>query len=190
MGSRKWTTRNSRFFSPRSATGILKTSPNCSGSWSRNYGAGSGPVWRNGHLRRAADSGDISQSVFLKFLVRMADGKFEIDSAAKLKALLWTMARNRIRDLTRQERPVTNAYPSDFPDPGSSPSGHVAREELRVQFRERLSPELRQIHQWRREELTWPEIGQRLQQPSHRLRVRFAREVERITCEMGLDVSE
>ena len=40
----------------------------------------------NGHLCRAADSGDISQSVFLKFLVRMADGKFEIDNPAKLKA--------------------------------------------------------------------------------------------------------
>ena len=145
---------------------------------------------RNGHLRRAADSGDISQSVLLKFLVRMADGKFEIDSAGKLKALLWTMALNHIRDLARQGRPMTNEYPSDCLEPGSSPSVHVARDDLLAQFRQRLSPESRQIHQWRSEELTWAEIGQRLGKPPHTVRVRFAREVERIAGEMGLEVSK
>ena len=145
---------------------------------------------REGHLRPAADSGDTSQSVLLKFLAQIAEVEFEIDSAAKLKALLWKMALNRIRDLVRQERPVTNEYPSDFLDPASSPSGHVARDELRARFRQRLSPESRQIHQWRSEELTWAEIGQRLQKPSHTVRIRLAREVERIAVDMGLEVRE
>jgi RNA polymerase sigma factor (sigma-70 family) len=144
----------------------------------------------NGHLRRAVDSGDIFQSVLLKFLVQMAERKFEIDNAAKLKALLWTMALNRIRDLARQERPVTNEYPSDFLDPGSSPSGRVSRDELIAQLRERLSPESLRIHRWRSEGLTWTEIGDRLQKPPPTVRVRFAREVEKITGEMGLEASE
>jgi RNA polymerase sigma factor (sigma-70 family) len=142
----------------------------------------------NRHLRRAVDSGDVFQSALFKFLVQMAERKFEIDNEAKLKALLWTIAKNCIRDLARQEPPVTNEYPSDFLDPASSPSGHVARDELRAQFRERLSKESRQIHQWRSEGLTWAEIGQRLQKPPHTVRVRFAREVERITVEMGLEL--
>jgi RNA polymerase sigma factor (sigma-70 family) len=130
---------------------------------------------REGKLSRAADSGDVSQSVLFRFLLRATEGKYEIESPKQLRALLWKMARNRISDLSRHEKNAGHEFPSDLPAPGSSPGSHVEREDSLAEFQKQLSAESRQVHQWRNEGLEWDEIGKRLGKPPQAVRIRLAR---------------
>jgi len=52
-------------------------------------------------LRRLLDSADICQSVFAKFFVRLAEGKFDLQSPRQLQQLLVTMAANMVVSLRR-----------------------------------------------------------------------------------------
>src|SRR5262249_7983594 len=55
-------------------------------------------------MRRLPDPADISQSVLGRFFIRAATGQFELDSPAKLMALLRTMARNKVAHQVRKQQ--------------------------------------------------------------------------------------
>jgi RNA polymerase sigma factor (sigma-70 family) len=154
-----------------------------------------------GELQRVADSVDICQSILFEFLQHIAAGEFKVGSAGQLEKLLRTMALNKLRDLARHEQ-VVQRRKSEGPtlrqgkteeelaDAGSSPSQHVAREDLLEHFLSRLSEEARQIHQWRALGWGWSKIAAELNEPHNTVRIRFARETQQIARQLGLDVSE
>src|SRR5262249_9458334 len=51
---------------------------------------------RNRQLRRVLDSSDICQAVLLRFFVRVATGRYDLDTPEKVLKLLATMARHQI----------------------------------------------------------------------------------------------
>jgi RNA polymerase sigma factor (sigma-70 family) len=154
-----------------------------------------------GELRRVTDSVDICQSILFEFLQHIAAGEFKLESAGQLEKLLRTMALNKFRDLARHEQVARRARSvalagrpgQDEGEPaaaGSSPSQHAAREDLLEQFLSRLSAEARQIHQWRALGWGWTKIAAELHEPHNTVRIRFARETQRIARELGLDAPE
>jgi RNA polymerase sigma factor (sigma-70 family) len=154
-----------------------------------------------GELQRVADSVDICQSILFEFLQHIAAGEFKLESAGQLEKLLRTMALNKLRDLARHEQAACRRKneaatgkqgksAKEPADAGSSPSQHVAREDLLEHFLSRLSEEARQIHQWRALGWNWIKIAAELNEPHNTVRIRFARETQQIARQLGLDVSE
>ena len=154
---------------------------------------------KEGGLRRVTDSVDICQSILFGFLQHIAAGGFELESAEQLEKLLRTMALNKLRDLARHEQvarrhdgePLAGRQGQGEGEPaadGSSPSEHVAREDLLEQFLSRLSAEARQIHHWRAEGWSWAKIAAELHEPHNTIRIRFARETQQIARQLGVDV--
>lgn len=151
------------------------------------------------NLRRITDSADICQSILFAFCQHAAAGEFDLQSPAELEKLLRTMALNKLRDLSRREQagkrdqrrlvPGAGAEAAmvDAATQASSPSQHVALADLLDQFRRALSPAARQIHEWRALNWTWDEIGRELQEPPSVVRIRFARETQRVARQLGLE---
>jgi RNA polymerase sigma factor (sigma-70 family) len=148
-----------------------------------------------GQLRRVVDSVDVWQSILVKFDQCVQNGQFQAETLEQLRNFLRTLARNRLRDLLRREQ-ATRRQPSPGPhrhldltqvaDTGSSPSQHVAYEELEQQFLGGLSEEGRQMYARRSKGWTWPQIAAELGGLPDTLRIRFDRELERVVREMGL----
>jgi RNA polymerase sigma factor (sigma-70 family) len=146
-------------------------------------------------LRRVADSVDIWQSVLIKFDECVRNGQFQAQTFPQLQSYLRTLARNRFFDLLRREQAAKRQPPIDprrspewteVADTGSSPSQHVAYEELEQQFLGGLSEEARQVYARRAQGWTWPRIAAERGEFPSTLRVRFDREIERVLREMGL----
>jgi RNA polymerase sigma factor (sigma-70 family) len=152
-------------------------------------------------LARVADADDVSQSVFFRFLNHAHAGDFTLETLEQLQKLRTTMALNRLRDLGRKGRAAPRGRLGDpsglegradaatqVKDEGSTPSQHVAVEELLQELRRRLSKKAAQIHQWRAQGWTWVEIAEILNEPPQAVRVRFAREIEQVARQLGMDV--
>jgi DNA-directed RNA polymerase specialized sigma24 family protein len=144
-------------------------------------------------LRRAADSIDLCQTVLLKFLGALEAGRFpELHTPEHLRRILAHIAKNTFRDLVRHERhPCRPANLVDeqaacTADPVSTPSQHVAREELVRLFLEQLSKECQAIHAWRASGWTWAQIGAQLDQAPNTVRIRYERECDRVGQALGL----
>jgi RNA polymerase sigma factor (sigma-70 family) len=142
-------------------------------------------------LRRTFDSGDIFQSVFLKFYVRVMDGQFDLEEPTQLLRLLATMARNRITDHAR--KPSARAQDAG-PDlwanvaaDGASPSDVVAEEEILQQVLRRLTAEERDLAQKRSEGRGWQDLADEYGDTADALRKRLARALERICQELNPD---
>jgi len=141
-------------------------------------------------LRRQVDSIDICQSVMADFFVRAALGQFELETPNQLMALLVTMSRNRL--INRVSKLPPHAANVDEVDPDAeveTPSEIVAFRELLIAFRERLSPENRELADRRSRGDTWEEIARLVGGNPDALRMKLARAVQQVAGELGLDDS-
>jgi DNA-directed RNA polymerase specialized sigma24 family protein len=153
-------------------------------------------------LRPASDSVDLCQVVLLKVLVALQAGRYlDVQTAEDFRKLLTRIAQNALHDVQSKEGRARGARaaggtrlprPQDMDaiDPGSSPSQHVAREELVRRFCDGLTPELRRVRDWRRAGWTWGQIGQALGKAANTVRIRYRRECNRAAQELGLGESE
>jgi RNA polymerase sigma-70 factor (ECF subfamily) len=147
-------------------------------------------------LRRAFDSMDVCQSVLGSFFVRAAMGQYDLDSPDQLLKLLAQMARHKVTDQMRRERAKRRDLARLEEDsrageraPGgeASPSQQVARRELLVEFRKRLSPEELELADLRAEGCEWADIAQERGASPEALRKRLARGLDRVAQQLGLD---
>jgi RNA polymerase sigma-70 factor (ECF subfamily) len=147
-------------------------------------------------LARLLDSMDICQSVFASFFVRAAAGQYDVAQAEHLLGLLVAMARNKLamqaRDQQRQCRDYRQVQAGGLDEarlaaPESSPSQHVAGQELLREAQRLLSDDERQLMDLRREGLEWVAIAERLGGTPEGLRKKLARAVDRVAHQLQLD---
>jgi RNA polymerase sigma-70 factor (ECF subfamily) len=150
---------------------------------------------RDRQLRRFLDSSDVCQAVLLRFFVRVATGRYDLDTPEQVLRLLATMARHQVvnealhqraakRDCRRLERAGAEEW--EAAAPGSSPSQHAAAGELLEKARGLISPGEWQLLQLRQEGRGWADIARLLGGTPDGLRKRFARAVARVTHALGL----
>jgi RNA polymerase sigma-70 factor (ECF subfamily) len=145
-------------------------------------------------LGRVVDSVDICQSVMASFFLRAAAGQYELNDPQDLVKLLVVMARNKVagavRDQRRQRRDnrrvESAAEDFDMVAPDPSPSQVVEGRELLERFRQRLSPEERQLADRRAQGVGWAEIAAELGGTPQGRRKQLERAVERVMHELGL----
>jgi DNA-directed RNA polymerase specialized sigma24 family protein len=147
-------------------------------------------------LRRLLDSVDICQSVLANFFVRAASGQFDLERSEQLVQLLVTMARNHLinqahkyqsarRDQRRNEAVPDAEANLAADDP--TPSQIVANQELLQEFRRRLTEEERWLVEQRRQDRAWADIATEVGEAPDAVRIRYARAVDRVVRELGLE---
>jgi RNA polymerase sigma factor (sigma-70 family) len=150
-------------------------------------------------LRRQMDSMDVCQSVMADFFVRTALGQFEFQDPQQLVGLLAKMARNRVINHAKKQRAkrrdIHRVETGDVADmqpaaSGETPSEIVAGQELLSAFRQRLSPEERDLAERRARGEEWTEIAREFGSKPDALRIRLSRAIERVAGELGLDDSQ
>ena len=147
------------------------------------------------NLRQALDSMDICQSVLGSFFIRAALGQYQLNQPEDLKKLLVSMAHNKLKFQARKQhaqrrdprRVEADADVEALVAPGGTPSRPVAARELLQEVHKRLSPEERQLVEWRSQGLTWDEIAARLGGSAEALRKKLTRALDRVTAELGVD---
>lgn len=147
-------------------------------------------------LRRTFDSLDICQSVLSKFFVEITAGDLELNDPGQLKALLLTMARNklydRVRDAHADRRDVrrTEATGDDalaqVTHPGQSPSEMMSGKEILDRLREQLSEEERYLIEQRMSGTSWEQIAAQLGASPEALRKRMTRAIDDAAKSIGL----
>ncbi len=151
---------------------------------------------RDPRLRRVFDSMDICQSVLAQFFARASVGDFDLDEPTQLIRLLVGMARvslaEKVRFHQRQRRDVRRVG-ADTPEEvrlesrAETPSQYLSRREILEKFRERLNPDERRAVDLRAQGLDWAGIAREIGGTAEGRRKQFARAVERIEQELGLD---
>ncbi len=151
---------------------------------------------RNARLRRVVDSMDICQSVLASFFVRAAAGAYDLERPAQLVKLLVAIARNKVAYQARRERAqrrdnrrVEALDAGDLALAGGEPppSRLVAGAELLAAFRDRLSDEERRLGDLRAEGHAWAEVAAAMGGTAQARRMQWARAVERVAGELGLE---
>jgi len=153
---------------------------------------------RHPEMRRLYDSVDICQSILSSFLLRVATGAYELDSPGRLEGLLVVMARNRLNDhVKRHKTRRRDGHLVEGLDPaglelvgGSSPSRVVAVAELLQAVKERLSDEEWRLGELRMGGREWAAIAVEMGGTPHGRRKQWARAVDRVARELGLDDDE
>jgi hypothetical protein len=147
-------------------------------------------------LRRLLDSVDVCQSVLGNFFVRVASGQFELENPEQLVKLLVTMARNHLINLAAKHRAARRdqrrheagpAVEADLMDQRPGPSQIVAGQELLDEFRRRLSDEERWVADQRASGREWADVAAERGEQANTLRMRFARALDRVAQELGLE---
>ncbi len=146
-------------------------------------------------LGRLLDSMDICQSVMASFFVRAALGQYEIATPEQLLKLLATMARNKLANQANGQRAARRdvrrvdhgAIDGDLAGRQISPSRALGARELLAEARARFAPDELRIIDLRQEGLEWPGIADALGGSPEALRKRYARAVDRVAREIGLD---
>jgi RNA polymerase sigma-70 factor (ECF subfamily) len=147
-------------------------------------------------LRRLLDPADLCQSVLKSFFIRAAGGQFELDSQAKLLALLRAMARNKVAHEARKQKALRRDVRRDVSlgegellatDPNPSPSRLAIGRELLDAFQSRLSAEERRMADLRSAGREWAEIAAELGGTPQARRKQLERAVKRVSQELGLD---
>jgi RNA polymerase sigma-70 factor (ECF subfamily) len=150
----------------------------------------------NPRLRRLCDSLDICQAVLGKFFVHAALGQFDLNTPEDLVKLLSTMARNEVLKEQRRQQAARRDQRRDSPGqaveeaaraPGATPSQEVAAAELFQEVQRRLSPDERQLAEWRHQGRDWNAIAAELGGQPDALRKKLARAVSRVMQELGLE---
>jgi RNA polymerase sigma-70 factor (ECF subfamily) len=151
---------------------------------------------RNFRLRRVLDSTDICQSVLANFFVRVAAGQYELETPDQLLKLLATIARNKVLDHARYEhrecRDQRRLEPGPVEDRflaarDSTPSQHVAAQELLREARRRLTPDELHLLELRHQGREWADIAAEVGGSPEALRKQLARGVDRVAKQLGLD---
>jgi RNA polymerase sigma-70 factor (ECF subfamily) len=150
-------------------------------------------------LRQVVDSMDICQSIFGNFFARAYAGQFDIDSPEQLKKLLSKMVRNKVTDYARrsqaQSRQANRQLSQDAGDVegamlvDSQPSvtSLVAAKDIADEFRKRMTDDEREILQRRLMDMNWEDIGKALNANADAIRKKFARAMDRIAVELGIE---
>lgn len=150
-------------------------------------------------LRQFVDSMDICQSIFGNFFARAYAGQFDIDSPEQLKKLLSKMVRNKITDYARrsqaQSRQAHRQVSQDIGDldgalmVDSKPSiaSLLAAKDFVDEVRKRMTDDECEILERRLLDRNWEEIGNSLNANADAIRKKFARAIDRIVIELGID---
>jgi RNA polymerase sigma factor (sigma-70 family) len=127
-------------------------------------------------LRRVVGESDVFQSVIVRFALKLREGKYHFDTPSDLVGLLKTMARAHVAHLARfwqarrrdlrKNTGIDAEGVTELSDHDPTASSVVARVELLEFALARLAVRDRQILDWRHENVSWPEIAQRLNVPS------------------------
>jgi RNA polymerase sigma-70 factor (ECF subfamily) len=154
---------------------------------------------RDPKLRRLLEPDDLCQSVLKSFFVRAASGQYDLDTPAKLLALLRAMARNKVAKQARKHqtlrRDLRRDVSLDVAAPpvaaaGPSPSRIVIGREMLDALRGRLTAEERRLADLRSQGCEWAEIARELGGTPQARRKQLARAVDRAAREIGLDEDE
>jgi DNA-directed RNA polymerase specialized sigma24 family protein len=154
---------------------------------------------RDPKLRRLLEPDDLCQSVLKSFFVRAASGQYDLDSPAKLLALLRAMARNKVaaqarkhqtmrRDLRRDVSAAGDALP--VVATGPSPSRIAIGREILDAFRGRLTAEELRLAELRSQGFQWAEIARVVGGTPQGRRKQLVRGANRAARELGLDDDE
>jgi RNA polymerase sigma-70 factor (ECF subfamily) len=154
---------------------------------------------RDPRLRRAFDSLDVCQSVLASFFVRAAAGQYDLEQPDQLRKLLVGMARKKLlfqvrkqraqcRDVRRLEPIVPDDGAAVAADP--SPSRHCEARDLLHCFRQRLTPEERQLADLRAQGREWRDIAAAVGGTPGGRRKQLTRAIDRVARELGLDEME
>jgi RNA polymerase sigma-70 factor (ECF subfamily) len=150
-------------------------------------------------LSRLFDSMDVCQSVLGSFFLRAAAGQYDLKKPEQLVRLLVTMARNKLasaaRGQHRQRRDQRREAGGEEElarqaDPHPGPEEAVAGAELLRHLREALSEQERELFDLRAEGLAWGDVAARLGGSAQARRMQFARAVDRVARELGLESAD
>lgn len=150
-------------------------------------------LFRDTRMRRLVDSMDVYQSVWLGFFKALAE--LQLEDEQKVLHLLGVIAHRKVAEHYRRagakRRNFQRAAPGEGreleePAKDSSPSQHLAFQELVEEFNRRMSPRERELMQLRKDGLSWAEIAARLHGSDEGLRKQLDRAYERIVRELGL----
>jgi RNA polymerase sigma-70 factor (ECF subfamily) len=136
---------------------------------------------------------DVCQSVLASFFVRAALGQYELNTPEQLLKLLATMARNKLSNQANRQRAGRRDYrrvTGDSAEAGGSdpsPSRQVAARELLDKARGSLTDEERQLLDRREQGQEWNAIAAEMGGSPEALRKKFARAIDRVSNELGLD---
>jgi RNA polymerase sigma-70 factor (ECF subfamily) len=146
-------------------------------------------------LKRIVDSLDICQSVFGRFFLQITSGQIELDNPRQLRALLLTMARNRLYDEARHEHAARrDARLVRFGETAlegvkgdaETPSQLVAAEELLALVRSKLSSDDQYLIEQKLSGRPWAELAGELGGSPDALRKRTERALDRAARSLGL----
>jgi len=149
---------------------------------------------RDSGLRRLLDSMDLSQAVLGSFFVNAALGRYELERPEDLLQLLTSMAHHKLTDEGRRHQAGRRDHRRLANSPveeqavvarGSSPSQHVAAQELLQEARRRLSPEERRLLELRDRGQEWAAVAAIVGGQPEALRKQLHRALERVAEELG-----
>jgi len=146
-------------------------------------------------IRRGADPSDIYQSVMASFFIRAALGQYDISGPDQLKALLMTIAKNKVADLARKPGPRASVVPVggcglsgiDPADPAKSPASQVMWKELVQKIRDRFTDAERRVSDLRMMGHSWEEVAAELGERADTVRMRLERALKRISRELNFE---
>ena len=151
-------------------------------------------AWPSADLRRLFDSADVVQSVFRSFFVRMRLGEYDLRDPPQLYALLRKIARNKLKNRTREQyadcRDIRRDKPlggldGDIRSPGMDPLSRLSLDDLVGTLLDHLPPDIRRLAQDRLLERTWNEIAEQSSDSAEGLRKRFRRAVDMALIDLG-----
>ena len=146
-------------------------------------------------LRRTFDSLDICQSVMCRFFVDVAAGELQLDDPRQLKALLLTMARNKLYDRVRhaqagcRDARRTNGGGDEIlsaaTDSGQSPSEMLSAKEVLDAVCGQLSEQDRFLVEQRMNGRPWEDMARELQATPEAIRKRMTRAIDDAAERLG-----
>ncbi|TWU25272.1 RNA polymerase sigma factor [Novipirellula galeiformis] len=150
---------------------------------------------KTSRMKRLVESVDICQSVFAKFFVDLQREAVCPQSPDQLKALLMTMAKNKLvdkaryhqggkRDIRRVEAEADIALQRTG-DGYRTPASVLADHETLAQFRNHLSEEDRELVEARMQGEGWAELASRTGTTADAMRHRVSRAIKDAASKLG-----
>jgi DNA-directed RNA polymerase specialized sigma24 family protein len=132
-----------------------------------------------GRLRRVADTCDVFQSLLKDFLLREGNPDVSAIRGPSLKRYLLGAVRNKVKARLRKEQRNAGSLEA-YPEPVSAepdPQRVVSERDFVDAVLSRLTDEDRQLFEFKREGLTWPQVATVVGGKSDALRMRLRRSV-------------
>jgi DNA-directed RNA polymerase specialized sigma24 family protein len=141
----------------------------------------------DGRLRRTLDTNDILQSLVKDFLSQDVDASPVAGDAGGLYAYLAAAVRKKIGGKLRKERRHRGSLPSVWEPASTEPAvtQHIEAQDLSQALRARLSESNRRLYDLKAQELSWPEIAEKVGGHPDALRMRLRRAIAAALGEMG-----